>query len=375
MMSKSNTSGPASCLGSLPGACLPLTSTMHVPILGIMVTRGGRWVIHSWLSRHAEMFETLAILDGSPPGSIDATWTLQQCSLYGNVLCQLESQANLSTPVTDQTARAAAMKLLLRPGDNRTLDEQLDGRWILNAHPDEFYTQDVRALAGHVALRDPRASCVLFGAAYVMPTRAEFEAIGSGYGASVDGHRHFSPLEHLLHVDASYPFREPRLWRYVAGTRWGTRHGVTTPETHPNHRVWPTVRELKLGAAPFMVHFKIHDFAIDAFTLAEGCGSGVLCDAGASIGSVQRRQRRRRQQQWWVAFNRSGFATGLAPHRTHGRLHVDQHRSPRETVLSYYELAGRSPVSLKEEIRRRCSGLAPRCTVSWTTKARFRGLR
>lgn len=351
-----------------------------VSILGIMVSRSSRWIIRSWLRRHAAMFERLAVLDGSPAGSIDAVWMLEQCSLYANVVCQLESQASIGAPATDQTARRAAMKLLARPGDTRSLDAQLEGRWILNAHPDEFFLQDIRQLAAQVSMRDPRATCVLFGAAYVLPTRDEFESIAKRFSNRVDGHKDFSPMEHLLHADAEYPFKEPRLWKFVPGTRWGTRHGLTTPEIHPDHRVWPTVREVKLGASPFFVHFKVHDFGPDAFTLTEGCGRGVLCSSSSrsvsnAKGRTGRDPRQSQSPQWWIAFNRSGFSTGLAPHRTHGRLHVERNRSARETVLSYYESAGRSPASLEEQIRRRCSrGVVPRCTVGWSPVARFKAV-
>ena len=159
-----------------------------------MVSRGSRWVIHSWLRRHAAMFEKLAVLDGSPAGSVDAEWAAAECARYTNVVFSLEAHANLSVPATDQSTRGAAMQLLgLR-------EEELAGRWILNAHPDEFWLLDVRALAAHVALRDPLATCVLIGAAYVLPTRSEFGAIASRH-AGAEGHTTFEPIEELGFVD------------------------------------------------------------------------------------------------------------------------------------------------------------------------------
>ena len=84
-------------------------------ILGLMVTRGSRWVIHSWLQRHVAMLELLAVLDGSPPGSRDARWTEHHCSLYSNVHYRLEQSENLTSP-TDQTARDSATSILRRMG-------------------------------------------------------------------------------------------------------------------------------------------------------------------------------------------------------------------------------------------------------------------
>jgi len=152
--------------------------------------------------------------------------------------------------------------------------------------------------------------------------------------------------------DKRYRFKEPRLWRFVPGTRWGVQHSKTTPDIHPGHRVWPTVREALEEAQPYFVHFKVHDFSLDAFTVAEAVS--------------------RRSRYSWIAFNSSRFATGLAPHRTHGKLSVDRNRSALEHVLSYYELSGRKPEPLSAEVRRRCRGLVPRCSVPWAKSARFR---
>ena len=62
-------------------------------VLGLMVTRGSRWVIGSWLRRHGAMFERLAVLDGSPPGSVDALFCAAQCSVHANVIYGLEESA------------------------------------------------------------------------------------------------------------------------------------------------------------------------------------------------------------------------------------------------------------------------------------------
>ena len=190
-------------------------------ILGLMVTRGSRWVIRSFLSRHAPMFELLAVLDGSPPGSSDASWTAVQCKMYSNVIYSLERDVNITTPPTDQTARAAATRLLLRGlGGDET---HLHGRWIFLAHADEFYVQDVRDVVARVALRDPLASIILFDILYAMPTPEERQAIATQHDAfmpqsrsvtNAKGHsfyyQAFDPIQHLQHCDAEFPFREPR---------------------------------------------------------------------------------------------------------------------------------------------------------------------
>ena len=142
-------------------------------ILGLMVTRGSRFVIRSWLDRHVAMFEYLAVLDGST-NSMDADTTRRHCERYRNVLYANERDANL-TSATDQTTRAAATRLLLRAlgSDDTTV---LEGRWIFLAHPDEYYVQDMRELATLVGNRDPHATVVLFDILYALPTPEEREA-------------------------------------------------------------------------------------------------------------------------------------------------------------------------------------------------------
>ena len=289
--------------------------------------------------------------------------------LYHNVIYALE--ANLSTAgsqLTDQTARAKAMQLLLQIGNGHgDPDVQLRDRWILNAHPDEYYLQDVRAVVATVSMRDPHATCVLFGAAYVLPTRTEYTVITARHSDPLKGHESFHPVGPLAHCDAAYTFKEPRLWKYVPGTRWGTRHAITTPEVHPGHRTWPTARETMLGISPFFVHLKLHDFGgPSAFHVAAN-SDHVQQD------SVARKRKRQvlRGHDWMIAFNGSGFATGISPHRLHGSLKVDPSRSALDTVLQYYELSGRPATPLSSEIRRRCNKQVPRCSVPWAPTARF----
>ena len=323
-------------------------------VLGIMVTRGSRWVLRSYLWRHAAMFELLAVLDGSKPGSADAQWAAQQCARYPNVRYATEREANLTGPATDQTTRAAATRLLLQslgttrgPADTSVLE----GHWIFLAHPDEFFVQDVRVLVAIVAARDPLATVVLFDILYAMPTPEERSDIVAQHGNNTPGADSFEPIERLAHCDAAFRFREPRLFRWTAGTRWGVRHGLTTPQVHPGHRQWPVAREVALGHSPFYVHFKVHDFDDGAFTLRSDGARGAA----------------------WVAFRSSGFATGLAPHRAHGKLQLSGSDDAAAQVFGYYARAGRAASPLRGELRKRCTapGVLPRCSLPWRAAARF----
>ena len=323
-------------------------------VLGIMVSKGSHWVIRSYLRRHAALFELLAVLDGSIPGSADARWTERQCARYCNVRYGLERDANITAPPTDQSSRAAATQLLLLglstlknlPADSTLLE----GRWILLAHPDEFYVQDVNDIVRSVSSRDPLATAVLFDIVYVMPTPEERNVVLAFN--STRAAESFEPIEHLAHCDAAFPFREPRLFKWTRGTAWGVRHSLTTPEVHPGHRTWPVARDVALRHSPFYVHFKVHDFSPEAFEVKSD----------------------RKHHGAWISFRISGFATGIASHRAHGGLWLSSNGADAMTqIFSYYERAGRVATSLRGEIRKRCNvpGVMPRCSLAWKVDARF----
>ena len=320
-------------------------------LFGLMPARGSRWVIKSYLYRHAPMFELLIVLDGSPRNSIDAQWTLRQCALYNNVRYAHEEDANLTkVRPTDQTTRSAATRVLLQA--LAITESELEGRWLFLAHPDEFFVQDLRDLVAGIEQRDSFATIVLFDILYAMPTRGEWDSIIAHHGRNSTGFESFNPMEHLEHCDGNFPFREPRLFKWTRGTSWGRRHGITTPQVHPGRRPWPTARESALHHAPFYIHYKVHDFGLDAFEVKSDREHG-----GA-----------------WISFRSSGFDTGLARHRAHGAaFHVSASDDASDQIASYYQKSGRIANSLRSEIRKRCSvpGIVARCSVPWRTSARF----
>ena len=282
------------------------------------------------------MFEHLAVLDGSPYGSRCAESTKHECSLYRNVRYSHERHENLTSP-TDQTARAAATQILTRAGIT------LLNRWLFLAHPDEYFVHDVSDVISSMVAHDRFATVALFDILYAMPTAEERSRINGTRGPST-----FEIMRDLTHCDASFPFREPRIFLWTAGTQWGTQHGLTTPRTHPGHRPWPTARDAALRATPFYVHFKIHDFDEDAIELRSDREHGGP----------------------WIAFRGRGFQTGLGRHRAHGSRFRP---TSIDDAWHYYERAGRPPSDIRGEIRKRCSAGTMPCRVPWKVASRFEG--
>ena len=176
----------------------PATSTLPpMPLLGIMVTRGSAFIIRPWLQRHAPLFELLAILDGSPPGSMAANWTRTNCAQYSNCRYLLEADAKLPV-VTDQSTRSACTQLL-----QRELGQSIDHRWLLLAHPDEFYLQDVRKIVTWLEQTSPKVNAVSMRVVYAMPTPDEHEAI-TAHSESEDGIKAFEIINRVTHADANY---------------------------------------------------------------------------------------------------------------------------------------------------------------------------
>jgi hypothetical protein len=206
--------------------------THNGDLLGLMITSSSSaLVLGSWLRRHAPIFELLAVLDSSPPGSVAANQARSSCAAHANCRHQLERETAIASRVTDQTAREACTRLLVR----ELGASSLSGRWILIAHPDEVYVQDPRELVEQLMRRSPRVNAVSLSVVYAMPTPSEREAVQRALSRAADGRSTFEIIECVHHADGAYHFHEQRLFRWEPGTRWGTRHGLTLPQVHPNH--------------------------------------------------------------------------------------------------------------------------------------------
>ena len=321
-------------------------------IFGIMLTSSSQWVIRPWLYRHIAIFERLAILDGSEVGSPEAAWTAAQCKLYENCVYANEENVLIDGAKTDQTARDAATRVLL--GGAKV--QVLEGRWIYIAHPDEFIVQDPRTLVSHVERIDPFANVIEFQIIYSVPTLTERLGIRE-FQATPNGYQRFEPIISLAFCDAKYVWHEARLFRWETGVSWGQRHALTIPQSAPKQgwKFWPKeahLRRTSRSLAPFIVHFKIHDFSPGAFKTA--------------LSKFQGRP--------WIVFNRSGLHTGIGYHpRIKSRFKVNWNESAEDQIFEFYNRTDHNPTAVQSELRTCCKNtkLEPRCSVEWQPLARF----
>ena len=338
-------------------------------LLGIMVTKGDTWMIKGWLERHAAMFERLAVLDGSPPGSVDARWISVQCQEYPNVRYGNEKEW-LKGSVTDRGLRDAATRILLDPG--QTMRGNLTGRWIMNAHPDEWYVQDVRELAGAIDSCCPGLNFVRCDQLYAMPAPSERLGIMS-HAAESNGFTTFHPIKHLTTADRSYSFRnEVCLFKWTSSAKWGVGSGATPlgvyksnvrPSCSPKSTT-PACQPMHMR--PFYVHFKVHDFSRGSIAVEKGR----------------------------LRFTKAGMGTGIFKHPTHGNWRVNDTRDPMDQIFSYYKVAQRSMVPVIELIASRCNktyllndwrwqtsqqqqlvDVLPPCRTPWVNHASFSNVK
>ena len=202
-------------------------------------------MMRDWLARHAAMFELLAVLDGSPPGSVDAHWISLQCQEYPNVRYGNEKEW-LNGSVTDRGLRDAATRILLDPG--QTVRRKLTGRWIMNAHPDEWYVQDVRELAAAIDSCCPGLNFVRCDQLYAMPAPSERFGIMS-HTTEPNGFTTFHPVNHLTTADRSYSFRnEVCLFKWTSSAKgawapapphWACINRTYAPAVHQSRRPPP----------------------------------------------------------------------------------------------------------------------------------------
>jgi hypothetical protein len=145
------------------------------------------------ITRHAALFEKIAVVDGS-----DGDETRKCCERFENVLYSTDP----APPITDQTLRATGWAMLegyVRRGD-----------WIMLCHPDEFYIHDPREFLG------VRAPVIRWAALHVLPHTSEKEAWARG-DADGDVTRIF---HHYWWKDNGRTTLDNRMFRITSPPEW-----------------------------------------------------------------------------------------------------------------------------------------------------------
>jgi len=221
---------------------LPHQEGNGIPLYGIMVTRSDYWVISTWLEHHAALFVKLAILDGtadvSGRGMVEAA-----CRKYENVIYAHESRFADDARVmkkSDNSLRSVAMDLLTER-DVRT-------KWVVVAHPDEFYLQSLADLA--VAADRSGATYIKFKQLLAMPHSSRKTELADAIQRGPEG---FDIVRQITKcVVTGNRVEEDRMFKYLAGVKFGWRHGLTIPERFPGKKEFAT--------KGLYVHYKIHNF-------------------------------------------------------------------------------------------------------------------
>ncbi|MBB6251483.1 glycosyltransferase family 2 protein [Nitrospirillum iridis] len=194
----------------------------------ILITRNDDLIIENWLARHHDMFDTIAVVDGS-----DGDFTRVTCARYPHIRYSTDPAGG---PITDQTLRHRGYELLR--------DTVTEGDWIFNAHADEFLIHDPRNL-----MTLPW-NTLLWLPLHILPHPSEAEAWRA------TGGRHPTMLfRHFWWRRGRPPHCEFRMWRVVREPIWDL------VGTKPSTDVIP-MNYLGEGApsiAPLYFHYKCYD--------------------------------------------------------------------------------------------------------------------
>lgn len=223
-------------------------------LLGILlVGPADVYTIKDWLQRHVRIFDKLVVIDGS-----SREFVKDEVSKYGNTILLEEETLNL-TSITDQTLRKPAMTVLGHPV----------GSWIMLCHADEFWTIDPRRFVHENTKRSDKLNLlrvrVLTASPLESAYKREVEKLGINQTDDVLENFHIVDVSNLAHNEngtsdlARRNYFENRFFRWEEGMQWGDRNHLVIPQYNPQNYT----REVFRNA--FYVHFKLHDFSLQAF--------------------------------------------------------------------------------------------------------------
>jgi len=222
--------------------CIICNGLNTTDIYGIMVTRSDHWVMSTWLKYYASAFCQLAVLDGSV--SLLQREIIKNATLkYSNVIYAHESKFGNITHKTDNGLRGIAFSLLDQ--------ENVIGKWVVIAHPDEFYPQNFFELAEKADNRN--SNVIWFKVWYAVPYIDDKPRLEEGINL---GPKTFNILQRVRYCFPTqlYKHVEGRMYKHISKeVKWGTMHRHVIPEHFPSKK--------DAAFQGHYVHYKIHSFA------------------------------------------------------------------------------------------------------------------
>lgn len=234
-------------------------------LLGILlVGKADLYTLQDWLHRHVELFEKLAVIDGS-----ESEWVRDLLQNYekdhynysiggavGNRIIHRLSEASLNLSiVNDQSLRAPAMSVLGDPV----------GKWIMICHPDEFWVMDPRQLIDRAIQQNNSTNLIRPNVLWASPFESTYQKmvqlLDDEPSLLYNGSFHIQQVCNMTHHRRAPNYRhdENRLFQWQQGMRWGAhRHSLVVPEFINDTANY---EEYITGHIGFYVHFKLHDFS------------------------------------------------------------------------------------------------------------------
>jgi len=225
-------------------------------LFGIMITKDDDLIIGPWLNKHSNLFEKIAIVDGST-----TNYTKNLSKTFSNVIYCRDPDSH----ITDQTLRNEGwqhLKPFVAKGD-----------WIFLCHPDEFYVHDIPAVLN--AINDTDAILCLWLPLVILPHPDEASAWIKSKNKDVS-----SIFKHFWWSAGKWPHLEDRMWKYVKEPVWNLE------EKNPSCRVIPHnyFNSLKTSVVPVYLHYSCYNLDLNAYNQIDGSYKKSTFNQGKSAG-------------------------------------------------------------------------------------------
>jgi hypothetical protein len=211
-------------------------------LFGIMITKDDDLIIGPWLNKHSNLFEKIAVVDGST-----TDYTKNLTKKFSNIIYCRDPDSH----ITDQTLRHEGwqhLKPFISLGD-----------WIFLCHPDEFYVHDPRAVLNF--LNNSNADLCAWLPLVVLPHPDE----ASTWIKSKDKDA-TSIFKHFWWSAGQRPHVEDRMWKYVKEPFWNLE--IRTPGC----RVIPHnyFEQIVSNIVPIYLHYRCYNLDIASYNQNDG---------------------------------------------------------------------------------------------------------
>ena len=211
-------------------------------LFGIMITKDDDLIIGQWLNKHSNLFEKIAVVDGST-----TDYTKNLTKKFSNVIYCRDPDSH----ITDQTLRHEGwqhLKPFISLGD-----------WIFLCHPDEFYVHDPQTIKNN--LETEKAELSVWLPLVVLPHPEEASARIKSKDKDAT-----SIFKHFWWKAGQSPHFEHRMWKYIKEPIWNLEIKTPSCGVIPQN-CWK--QKLSTGI-PIYLHYRCYNLDLNIYNPNDG---------------------------------------------------------------------------------------------------------